>query len=79
MEYNDDGYERGRYNPTDISIPGSMVVAEGEMERAEREMERMLEMVSRRPPPAATTNCSAPDISSPRSKLQAISPSAPQV
>jgi hypothetical protein len=36
-EHNDDAYERGRYHPTGISIPGSMAVAERAMERAERE------------------------------------------
>ncbi len=79
MEHNDDAYEKGWYHPTDISIPGSMAVAERAMELA-MEMERMRKMASRSPPPAATATCSAPDISSPRPQLQAIfSPSAPQV
>jgi phage terminase small subunit len=80
MEQDDDHYEPGLYHPTNISVPGSMAAAARADERRKLEMELMRGLASRSPLPAATSTCSAPDISSPRLPLQAIfSLSAPQV
>ena len=69
MEDEDDYYVRiGKYHPTDISVPGSMEVAERAQERRKLKMEIMRGLADE--PPAATSTCSAPETSSARLSLQ---------